>query len=82
MLEVLRTYGIDIDVKTQDTKSTTLLQLAIKSGNDEVRDCLLEAKADVMVEDSDKRDPLANCIEEQDPECVEKILPLVDVDNT
>ena len=78
MLEILINHGIDIDTKTQDKASVTLLQLSIKSGNNEVRDCLLEAKANIEIEDSHKRTPIVNCIEEQDPECVKKILPLVD----
>lgn len=77
MLEILRNHGINLDTKTQDKMSTTLLQLSIKSGNDKVRDCLVEMKANVNVEDAEKKNPLAQCIEVQDLDCVEKLLPLV-----
>ena len=78
MLEILQQHGVDIDVRSQNKKSMTPLQLSIKVGNDELRDCLLEAKANVNIKDSGNRTAIVNCIETQNADCVKKILPKVE----
>jgi hypothetical protein len=74
MAELLLEHGADKNLVTQDTNST-LLDFAIQSGLTDLRNFLLENNATLKTTDSEGKTPIVHCIEAQDPECVENILP-------
>merc|ERR1711988_365631 len=76
MAEVLLEQGADINLVTQDTNST-LLDFAIQSEFTDLRNFLLQNNASLHTIDSEGKTPIVHCIEAQDPECVENILPNV-----
>jgi hypothetical protein len=74
MAKLLLHQGADMNLVTKDTNST-LLDFAIQSGHSDLRDFLLDHNANLDIKDSEGKTPIVHCIEAQDPQCVENILP-------